>query len=308
MKPQIENTSASIQARLKNKADESGQLFSEILQYYGMERFLYRLSKTPHANDFILKGGLMFYGLEIPMRRITRDIDFLGTAENMQKDILSMFHTALAFSVPDDGIVFDPKTLRLSQTQAEANQRGIRITFIGYLGKVRIPIQVDIGFSDELASEALNMEYPVLLAGMERPHLRGYPPESIISEKLYAMIRFAELNSRWKDYYDIYLLTNTFEFESRNLVNAIKSTFGNRPEELKNEIPYGLRDTFAIARQEDWELFLRKSKLWNASIKDLAVVVNRIWQFLEYPLREIHTGEESRGKRWSHNGGWRDVS
>ena len=107
----------------------------EILQYYGMERFLYRLSKTSHVNDLILKGGLMFYGLEIPMRRTTRNIDFLGVSENAQRDILSVFHDALSVSFAEDGVHFDTKTLRLSQTQAEANQDGIRITFIGIWAK-----------------------------------------------------------------------------------------------------------------------------------------------------------------------------
>ena len=135
MKREIENIAASIQARLKNKADEGGRLFNEILQYYGMERFLYRLSKTSHVNDLILKGGLMFYGLEIPMRRTTRNIDFLGVSENAQRDILSVFHDALSVSFAEDGVHFDTKTLRLSQTQAEANQDGIRITFIGIWAK-----------------------------------------------------------------------------------------------------------------------------------------------------------------------------
>ena len=290
---------------MKNTADESGRSFNEILQYYGMERFLYRLSKTPQADDFILKGGLMFYGLGIPMRRVTRDIDFLGNAEYLQKDILSVFRATMSFSVSEDGIVFDVKTLRLSQTQAEANEAGIRITFVGYLGKARMPLQVDIGFSDELASEALNIDYPVLLAGMEKPHLKGYPPESIISEKLYAMIRFADLNSRWKDYYDIYLLADTFEFESQPLTNAIKATFGNRSAKLTDEIPYGLRDEFAVANQENWESFLYKSKLQNEAVKDLVGVVNRIWQFLEYPLREIQLDRQSKEKQWSRHSGWR---
>ena len=305
MKRELENIAASIQARLKNKAGESGRPYNEILQYYGMERFLYRLSKTPHATDFILKGGLMFYGLGIPMRRVTRDIDFLGNAEYLQKDILSVFRATMSFSVSEDGIVFDVKTLRLSQTQAEANEAGIRITFVGYLGKARMPLQVDIGFSDELASEALNIDYPVLLAGMEKPHLKEYPPESIISEKFYAMIRFADLNSRWKDYYDIYLLADTFEFESQPLTNAIKATFGNRSAKLTDEIPYGLRDEFAVANQENWESFLYKSKLQNEAVKDLVGVVNRIWQFLEYPLREIQLDRQSKEKRWSRHSGWR---
>lgn len=304
MKHKVENIAASIQARLKNKADESARSLNEVLQYYGMERFLHRLSKTPHVNDLILKGGLMFYGLGIPMRRVTRDIDFLDISENARANILSVFESALSVQFPDDGILFDPKTLSLSQTQAETEQGGIRITFMGYLGKVRLPIQVDVGFSDELASAALEMDYPVLLADMETPHLRGYPPESIISEKFYAMIRFADLNSRWKDYYDIYLLASTFEFESRTLINAIQSTFGNRPAKLTDEIPYGLRAEFAIANQENWEAFLRKSKLNDASIKDLRVMVNKIWQFLEYPLHEIQSGGQAQGKRWTCSNGW----
>jgi predicted nucleotidyltransferase component of viral defense system len=303
MKREIENIAASIQARLKNKADESGGSLNEILQYYGMERFLYRLSKTPHAAEFILKGGLMFYGLGIPMRRVTRDIDFLGNSEHMPKDILSVFRTAMSFSVPEDGVVFDVKTLRLSQTQAD--QGGIRITFVGYLGKARMPMQVDIGFSDELASETLNIDYPVILAGMGIPRLKGYPPESIISEKLHAMIRFADLNSRWKDYYDIYLLADTFEFESQPLINAIKATFSNRPPKLPNEVPYGLRDEFAVANQENWESFLYKSKLQNEALKDLRVVVNRIRRFLDYPLRKLQSNAQAQDKRWSRDTGWR---
>ncbi len=305
MKREISNVPASIQMKLQNKAHESGRPFNEILQYYGMERFLYRLSKTPHVNDLILKGGLMFYGLEIPMRRTTRDIDFLGISENTQQNILSVFRDALSVPSPEDGVLFDAKTLRLSQTQVEVNQGGIRITFVGRLGKMRLPIQVDVGFSDELASEVLSMEYPVLLAGMEKPRLKGYPPESIISEKFHAMIRFADANSRWKDYYDIYLLTETFEFESHFVANAIRSTFGTRPAEIQDQIPYGLRETFAISKQQEWETFLRKSKLSNDTIKNLLVVVARIWQFLEYPLREIQIGEKLQRKRWLRDGGWR---
>jgi len=305
MKPKIQNIPASIQARLQNKVGEVAQSYNEILQYYGMERFLYRLSKTSHVNDFILKGGLMFYGLGIPMRRTTRDIDLLGISENAQWDILSVFRDALAVPFPDDGILFDEKILRISETQTEADQGGVRVTFVGRLGKMRIPVQVDVGFSDELASETLSMEYPVLLAGMEKPRLKGYPPESIISEKFHAMIRFAEANSRWKDYYDIYLFTETFEFESRSVANAIRATFANRPAELKDEVPYGLRESFAVSKQDEWDLFLQKAKLSNDSVKDLTVVVNRIWHFLEYPLREVLTGEKLPVKQWERGKGWK---
>lgn len=305
MKREISNIPASIQAKLQNKAHESGQSFNELLQYYGMERFLYRLSKTPYVNDFILKGGLMFYGLGIPMRRITRDIDFLGIAENAQRDILSVFREALSVSFPEDGVLFDEKTLRVSETQTETDQGGIRVTFMGHLGKMRIPVQVDVGFSDELASETLNMDYPVLLTGMESPRLKGYPLESIISEKFHAMIHFAEANSRWKDYYDIYLFTETFEFDSQSVANAIRATFENRPTELNDQIPPGLREAFAISKQDEWDLFLEKGKLTNVAMKDLKAVVKRIWKFLDYPLREVLEGKELPSKRWARGNGWR---
>jgi len=110
MKREISNIAASVQAKLQNKAHESGRPFNEILQYYGMERFLYRLSKTRHVNDLILKGGLMFYGLGIPMRRTTRDIDFLGTSEKAQHDIHAIIRDTLSVAFPEDGVLFDVKT------------------------------------------------------------------------------------------------------------------------------------------------------------------------------------------------------
>ena len=247
----------------------------------------------------------MFYGLGIPMRRTTRDMDFLGIFENTRDDILSIFRDAMAVPCPEDGVQFDAATLRLSRSQADENQGGIRVTFIGYLGKTRMPIQADIGFSDELASDALEMDYPVLLSGMEKPHLRGYPPESIISEKFHAIVRFAEANSRWKDYYDIDLLANTFKFDSRTLVDAMKATFENRPSKLTDQVPYGLRDEFANANQENWEAFLTKSKLHNDSLDDLKAVANRIWQFLEFPVHEMKSDKPAKSKRWSRENGWK---
>jgi hypothetical protein len=115
------------------------------------------------------------------MRRVTRDIDFLGIAENARRDILSVFRETLSVAFPDDGILFDENTLRVSETQAETDQGGVRVSFVGHLGKMKVPIQVDVGFSDELASETLRVDYPAILAGMETPRLRGYPPEAIIS-------------------------------------------------------------------------------------------------------------------------------
>ena len=143
MRPEISNIPASIQAKLQKKAHENGQSFNEILQYYGMERFLYRLSKTQHVNDLVLKGGLMFYGLGIPMRRTTRDIDFLGMSETTQQDILSIFHDALSVSFPEDGVLFDTNSLQISQAKTDCKTvetwQRVELSFSGIIGGRNIP-------------------------------------------------------------------------------------------------------------------------------------------------------------------------
>ena len=131
-----------------------------------MERFLYRSSKTPYTDDFILKGGLMFYSLGLPMRRPTRDIDFLGGIA--QEDISLVICSVLSMSVPDDGVIFDVDSLKLFKMHIDADHNGIRVTFMGYLGNAKIPMQIDIGFSDELAATTLSIDYPVLCYGRSR--------------------------------------------------------------------------------------------------------------------------------------------
>lgn len=304
MKNKIVNTSASVQARLKNKADEAKQPFQEILQYYAMERFLYRLSKSPYSNDFVLKGGLMIYGLGIPMRRPTRDIDFLGNTDETKGNISSIICDVLSFPVPDDGIVFDADTLNISEKQIDADHNGLRVTFRGYLGQARIPMQIDIGYSDELVTAALNIDYPVILADTDSPQLKGYPPEAIVSEKLQAIVRFAELNSRWKDYYDIWLISNTFEFESHKLEDAIQITFETRATKIPSKVPPGLTDDFASENQEKWRGFLYKNRFQDNDIEEFKSITRKIWLFLEYPLHELEIGKQEKSKYWFPGKGW----
>ena len=304
MKNKTVNIPASVHAKLKNKADEAKQPFQEILQYYGMERFLYRLSRSRYSNDFVLKGGLMIYGLGIPMRRPTRDIDFLGNMDETMENISSIIRDVLSSSVPDDGIKFDIDTLRILETQIDANRNGLRVTFTGFLGNARIPMQIDVGYSDELATTALDIDYPVLLVNMEAPRLRGYPPEAIVSEKLHAIVHFAELNSRWKDYYDIWLISNTFEFESHKLEEAIQITFNTRATKIPSVIPPGLTDDFSSVNQENWKSFLYKNRFQHNDIEEFKSITSKIWHFLEYPLHEIKSNKQVKGKHWFPGKGW----
>jgi len=298
------NFAASIQARLKNEAEQQGKPFAELLQYYGMERFRYRLSKSQYVDKFVLKGGLLIYGWNIPLRRPTRDIDFRGYLDNSEKAVLRAVKDIIKESVSEDGIMFDTKTINVEQTQIDADYEGIRVKFTGYLGKARIPMQIDIGFSDVLASRVERVHYPTLLNDTKTPRLKSYPKESMVSEKFHAMIRHAQLNSRFKDYYDLWLIADNFEFEAQSLQKAIEKTFAKRQTEIPVERPVGLTAEFAEANRDRWTSFLNKFDLQSKGSEDFADVVERIWSFLAYPIK-VSLGQESVKKlHWIPQEGW----
>jgi predicted nucleotidyltransferase component of viral defense system len=281
------NVAASIHARLANEARKLGRPFGEILQYYGMERFLYRLFQTQYANNFILKGGLVFYGWGIPLRRPTRDIDFLGLLDNREEIIRQVIAASISISVPEDGAIFDLASLTVEVTQVDADRKGMRANFLGYLGRARIPIQIDFGFSDEITSDAVVTNYPTLLHEMANPQIRSYPVESVIAEKFHAMQRYADVPSRWKDYYDIWLISESFELDDQPLQKAIAKTFENRHSIIPIGRPISLTIEFGSTYRESWETFLRKSGLENSEINEFSLLVEKIWIFLEWPLRNL---------------------
>lgn len=303
MREPKKNIVASIQARLRSEADQQGIPFGEVLQYYVMERFLYRLSKSQYVDKFVLKGGLLLYGWNVPLRRSTRDIDFRGYLENSEKSVLKAIQEIVAEPVPDDGIDFDTKGIQAQETQIDADYEGIRVKFMGLLGKAKIPMQIDIGFSDVLASRVERVDYPTLLESAKAPRLKGYPRESIVSEKFHAMIRHAQLNSRFKDYYDIWLMLENFEFASFSLQKAIEKTFAKRKTELPRERPVGLTIEFAEMNQERWMGFLAKLQLQHEDVGDFVNIVERIWLFLEQPLQESISKTKST-RTWVAQKGW----
>jgi predicted nucleotidyltransferase component of viral defense system len=270
MKHQPKNIAASIHAKLTNEAKKLNRPFAEVLQYYGMERFLYRLSKTPYVDSFILKGGLVFYSWDIPLRRPTKDIDFLGLLENRREIINKVITAALSISVPEDGVIFDPATLSIEKTEVDDDRTDMRVKFLGYLSRTQIPIHIDFGFSDEITSEAQIISYPTLLHNMGNPQLMSYPVESVVAEKFHAMERFAQLPSRWKDYYDVWLISEHFDFDNQLLQKAISKTFENRATPIPIGRPISLTMEFAVKYRENWRAFVQKFNLENPDINDLA--------------------------------------
>jgi predicted nucleotidyltransferase component of viral defense system len=304
MKEPVKNIAASILARLRNQTEILGRPFAEVLQYYAMERFLYRLSKTRYADKFILKGGLLFYVWNLPLRRPTRDIDFRGYVSSKGKDLFKIIKEVIAISVPEDGLVFDSESVSVEETQIDADYQGIRIKLTALLGRSKIPIQIDIGFSDELTSKVESIEYPNILPDLKAAQMKGYPKEAVVAEKFHAMVRHGELNSRMKDYYDLWLLAETFEFKGASLQKAIETTFKKRDTEISTERPLSLSIEFARANQTHWINFLNKMELQNDQIADFQTVVKKIWIFIEHPI-QASTNKVKSSNNWLPRKGWK---
>lgn len=303
MKEIVRNIPASIQARLKNQADETGRPFAEILQYYAMERFLYRLSKTKYAGKFILKGGLLFYAWDLSLRRPTRDIDLRGYVSGDRDTLLKIAREALEVSAPEDGLTFDSTSIVVEESQLDADYSGVRVKLVAFLGRARVPVQIDIGFSDKLASNAETAAYPNILSGLKSVRVKIYPKESVVAEKFHAMIRFGDLNSRLKDYYDLWLISATFEFDNSSLQKALEVTFKNRATELPIERPTALTPNFARRNQTRWLNFLKKMELANQDNDDFSRVIERVWKFIRTPL-EAARGKTRSAQKWTSEKGW----
>jgi len=304
MNASLQNIPASILSRLRNQSDELNRPFAEILQYYAIERFLYRLSKTKYANKFVLKGGLLFYVWSLPLRRATRDIDFRGYVSSSREALIKIMNEVIAQSAPEDGIVFDPDSIFVEETQIDADYQGIRVKITALLERTRIHLQIDIGFSDELASKAELIEYPNILSNFKHVQMKGYPKEAVVAEKFHAMVRHGDLNSRMKDYYDLWLLMETFEFDGASVQKAIETTFKQRDTELPLEKPSSLADEYVRASENRWSNFLRKMEMETGQIPHFEKVIENIWFFLEHPLRAA-SQKSTSSLKWIPQKGWR---
>ncbi len=206
------NIAASVRQRLLNRARSDLRPFNELLQYYAMERFLYRLSKSKYANQFILKGALMLRVWEAPEHRPTMDIDMLGNVSNNQESIRLQIKKILAVDVHLDGLIFDAESVLSQRITEDADYQGVRVRFKGALGTARINVQIDIGFGDIFYPKAKKSELPTMLE-YPAPKLLCYSRESAIAEKFEAMVKLGMLNSRIKDFYDIWMLSRQFDFD-----------------------------------------------------------------------------------------------
>jgi Nucleotidyl transferase AbiEii toxin, Type IV TA system len=298
----IKDVAASVRHRLQDKAKSNGRPFQELLQYFGMERFLYRLARSAHADSFVLKGALMFNVWKAPFTRSTKDIDLLGRGENTIETLVSVVRDACDLAVEPDGLVFDSNSVRGMRIKEDADYEGVRIAFLGKLQNARIPMQVDVGFGDVAFPAPSVIDYPTIL-DLPGPQLRGYNRETTVAEKFEAMVKLGQLNSRMKDFYDLWLLARQFDFDGMTLAEAVGRTFQHRATEIPSD-PVALTPAFGTdpAKTAQWIGFLRRLRVEGAP-KSLSVVVEDIGLFLR-PLAAAIAAGQQFNRTWRAPGPW----
>jgi hypothetical protein len=297
---QIKNIAASVRARLLNISKKDKRPFGEFLQYYAMERFLYRLSLSKHSKCFILKGALMLRIWDFPAIRPTMDIDMLGITDNESQKLLNQIKDIIQVEVEPDGLLFNAESLQTEEITEDANYKGIRIRFQGALGKAKIRMQIDVGFGDALYPTPEQQELPTIL-DFPAPSLLCYTRESAIAEKFEAMVKLGEVNSRMKDFYDIWMLSRQFEFSGSSLREAIRQTFSNRETTIPESIEV-FEESFADKKQMQWTAFRKRLKQDHIPEKFLDII-KTLKVFLE-PVIKVIAVEGSFNKTWNIERFW----
>jgi hypothetical protein len=254
----VKNIAASVRERLLNISKTDVRPFQEVVQYYSMEWFLYRLSQSQHANRFVLKGALMLHVWKTPGYRSTMDVDLLGRTDNDMSVLISNMVDALSIEVEPDGLVFSADNITADYITEDAEYKGVRLWFPANLDTIKLHMQIDIGFGDIVYPVPEKSVIPTML-DFPAPLLFCYSRESAISEKFEAMIKLRDLNSRMKDFYDIWLLSRNFEFEGKVLSEAIRLTVEQRGTELPDKI-VAFSNEFITNKQIQWNAFKKKLK------------------------------------------------
>jgi predicted nucleotidyltransferase component of viral defense system len=298
----VKDIAASVRQRLLNKAREEKRPFNELLQYYAMERFLYRLSKSPYSKKFVLKGALMLAAWKAPISRPTMDIDLLGKTDNDVGAVVAAIQKICAQAVEPDGLKFDADSVAGRRITEAADYEGVRVRFRGSMGNAQVTMQVDVGFGDIIVPSSKQTEYPTIL-DMPVPRLQGYSKESMVAEKLESMVKLGVINSRLKDFFDVWLLSQQFDFNGQTLAKAIEKTFFKRGTDIPSE-PTALTPIYSEdpPRAAQWRGFVRRNRLERVPA-ELGEVIRTLHSFLVPITRVLKEGPEFR-KVWHAPGPW----
>lgn len=297
MPREVRNIGASVRARLLARSRAENTDYQILLTRYALERLLYRLSVSSDRDRFILKGALLFVTWIPDPFRPTRDLDLLGFGADNPVGLADTFKAICSTTVPDDGVTFDVENLTAAPIREDVEYGGVRVQTHAVIDGARIPIQVDIGFGDVITPGPVEIDYPVLLDS-PAPHLRVYPVETVVAEKFNAMVTLGIANSRLKDFYDLWLISRTFELDRAALFAAVQRTFERRKTLMPADIPTGLTQQYAEQWAARWKAFLNREHM-NAAPDNLSLLIEDLCEFL-LPL----TTPSSSAFYWPSGGPW----
>jgi hypothetical protein len=297
---------ASVQARLVSYARALGMDPNLVLARYALERFLYRLGRSPHAERFVLKGALLLLVWLGETIRPTRDADLLGSGDLSAQTLEKIFAEVCGLEVEPDGMAYLASTIRVAPIRPEDAYGGLRVTLQARLGNARLPMQVDIGIGDAVAPPPQWLEYPGVL-DLPRARLRAYRPETVVAEKLHAMVVLGEANSRMRDFFDIHALSERIAFDARALAGSVRATFERRRTPLPPSLPLALTPAFAAlpGKQLQWQAFLRKNRIQSPAA-ELTAVIDRIATFLG-PVIAASRENARADLSWPPGGPWTET-
>lgn len=298
----LRDVGASVRARLLHLARERGDDFQLLLTRYANERLLYRLARSRHQGSFILKGATLFTLWTGHPHRATRDVDLLGVGDSSEDRVRSVFAEVIELDVDHDGVVFDAGSLMVGPIREDQEYGGVRVEVLARITAARVRLQIDVGFGDAVTPSPMQVDLPVLL-DFPSPRLLAYPRETVVAEKLDAIVQLGIANSRMKDFYDLHVMARAFEFDGALLVQAIRATFGRRRTALPRDLPTGLSKAFAVdpGKTTQWAAFARKSGASDAA--DLPTTITAVKAFAEAPLAAAAHGSAFH-RRWSPGGPW----
>lgn len=292
------NLAHSVLQRLRNYAKENGEDFNRLLSRYAMERFLYRLSTSEHSNKFILKGALLFMVWKPDYdRRSTKDIDLLSFTENSLDNLATIANEICEVDVEEDGIRFDTGSIDVQRIKEDADYEGVRIRIFASIGQSRIPIQIDIGFGDSVVPGAILATVPTLLH-FPAPELRCYHQLTAVAEKFEAMIQLGELNSRMKDFYDVWNIIRHEEIDGEGLQKACAATFEQRETALDLNARFFTEDfSDAFGKEEQWAGFVRKQGVQDTAPVSFETITGMLQGFFR-PMVEAQLSGNRFSATW----------
>jgi hypothetical protein len=297
------NPAASVHGRLLNVARHRREELEYLLTRYALERLLYRLGISLHGDQFILKGAVLIAAWIDQPYCATRDLDLLGHGSPGLPRLEMIFRDLCTLPITDDGLVFEPGSVRAAPMREEHTYQGARVQLTARLGQARLSLQIDIGFGDAVTPAPVEIVLPTLL-DLPAPRLRAYPRETVIAEKFQAMVLLGITNSRLKDFYDLWTLAQRFDFDGVVLARALAATFERRHTIMPTEPPLALTPMFAgdVSKRSQWRAFVQRGRLLDTP-PDLSTVVLVLADFLMPPARALGHGQPFTF-HWPAGGPW----